>query len=94
MDRLAMTWNGAALSFEAAKRLADSTAAALLEEPVLLSWYDRPRDIESPAGVNECHRDCPTPGYIDYAANRGGALVVDIGGGEYVFCYRPLAEFG
>lgn len=89
-----MDWNGATLSFATAKRLADDAAEVLLAEPVLLSWYDRVRDIESPAGVNECHKHCSTPGYVDYAANRGGTLVVDIGAGEYVFCYRPLGEFG
>lgn len=94
MDTLRVEWNGAALGFERAKRLADGIAGALLEEPILLSWYDRPRDIELPAGVNECHRHCATPGYVAYAANRGGALAVDIAAGEYVFCYRPLGEFG
>lgn len=94
MDTLQIQWSGAALTFDLAKRLADGAAETLLSEAILLSWYDRPRDIESPAGVSECHKFCDTPGYVDYAANRGGALMVDIGAGEYVFCYRPLGEFG
>ena len=93
MDRLRIEWSGSALSFARAKRLADGAAATLLAEPILLSWYDRARDIESPAGVNECRKHCSTPGYVDYAASRGGALVVDVGAGEYVFCYRSLGEF-
>jgi hypothetical protein len=79
--------------FAQAKRLADAVAAERVEEPLLLSWFDRGRGVESPAGVSECHRGCATPGYVDYAAARGGALVVDIGQGAYVFCYRPLGEF-
>ena len=62
-------------------------------EPLLLSWYDRDRNLEAPGHVNECHAGCETPGYVEYAANRGGKLRVDIDGGRFVFCYRPLAEF-
>ncbi len=81
------------LDFNQAKRLADGVAAERVEEPLLLSWYDRGRDLESPAGVNECHRHCATPGFVAYAENRGGTLRVDIAHGAYVFCYRPLGEF-
>ncbi len=82
-----------ALRFDAAKRLADGVANLLLESPLLLSWYDRERDLEAPGHVNECHAGCDTPGYVDYAANRGGSLRVDVDGGRFVFCYRPLGEF-
>lgn len=84
---------GGALDFNQAKRLADAAAAARLDAPLLLSWYDRARELESPAGVGECHRGCATPGFIDYAASRGGTLVVEVADGAYVFCYRPLGEF-
>jgi hypothetical protein len=33
------------------------------------------------------------PGYVEYAANRGAELMVVFGGGDFVFCYRPLGEF-
>ena len=82
-----------ALDFAAAKRVADGVAASLLGEATCLSWYDRERDYEAPAGATECHDGCPVPGYIDYAANRSAELQVDVDGGRFVFCYRSIAEF-
>jgi hypothetical protein len=93
MQTLKVVWDAPGLEFTAAKRLADAAAGALLEEPLLLSWYDRQRDIESPQGVSECHRGCEVPGVVDYATSRGGALVVDINQAGFLFCYRPLGEF-
>ncbi len=51
------------LDFNAALKLATGIARQQLDEDtMLLSWYDRERDLESPAGVSECHlgwRDRP-----------------------------------
>ncbi len=78
------------LGFDACLRLANVAAREVLGEAMLLSFYDRDRNLESPAGVSECHVGCDTPGWLDYAKNRGGTLVVDFGRGRYVFCYMPL----
>ncbi len=90
-----LSLTGIAPDFSTAKQLADANADILLNgEAILLSWYDRNRDFESPSHVNECHNtNCETPGYIEYANNRGGTLQVDIDKGRFVFCYRPLGEF-
>jgi len=93
MKRLAITAPEWALDYTGAKRLADGVAATLLGESTCLSWYDRERDYESPAGATECHDGCPIPGYIDYAANRNAELLVEVDGGRFVFCYRSTAEF-
>lgn len=81
------------LDFAAAKAEADRAAARELAEPVCLSWYDRAAGRESPAHASECHGDCEVPGYVEYAMTRGAELEVVVGGGAYVFCYRPLGEF-
>lgn len=81
------------LDFETSKRLTDAVADAILGENTCLSWYDGVEDREAPAHVSECHDNCDIPGYIDYAANRGGELKVVINNGMFVFCYRPLGEF-
>lgn len=78
------------LNFEQGIRLANAIAAQLLGEAMLLSFYDRDRNLESPAGVSECHVGCATPGWQDYAENRGGTLMVNFERGRHVFCYRPL----
>lgn len=78
------------LSFEQSLKLANAVAQHLLGEAMLLSFWDRDRNLESPAGVSECHVGCATPGWLDYAANRGGTLMVDFQHGRHVFCYRPL----
>jgi hypothetical protein len=81
------------LDFDRAKALADVAAAVLVDEPLLLAFYDRDRNLEAPGHVSECHEGCEVPGYIDYAANRGAELRIDIDGGRFVFCYRRLGEF-
>lgn len=75
------------LDFAACHRLANAVAADLAADAMLLSFYDRERDLESPSGVSECHRGCTTPGWWDYAQNRGGSLVVNCDRGRFVFCF-------
>ncbi|NWG88060.1 MAG: AF1514 family protein [Hydrogenophilaceae bacterium] len=79
-----------ALDFDASLKLANQIAEHLLGSAMLLSFYDRERNLESPAGVSECHQGCATPGWVDYAANRGGTLMVNFAKGRFVFCYMPL----
>jgi hypothetical protein len=74
----------------AAMRLAESEARARLGECMLLSWYDRDRDFESPQHASECHQGSAVPGYVDYALYRGATLMVDIEAGRFVFFYLPL----
>ncbi len=82
----------APLDFDAALKHAAAVADELLGDNMLLSWYDRERDIESPAHASECHAGCPTKGFWDYALNRGGTLAVDFDEGRFVFCFRPLDD--
>ncbi len=84
--------SGAALHFDAARKRASALADELIGENMLLSWYDRERDLESPAHASECHEGCALRGYWDYALNRGGALAVDFDEGRFVFCFRALGE--
>jgi hypothetical protein len=78
----------ASLDFDSALRRATAIAREQLgEDTMLLSWYDRLRDYESPAGVSECHEGCATKGFWDYAANRGARLALDFGDGQFVFCF-------
>ncbi|MEJ1295986.1 MAG: AF1514 family protein [Candidatus Sedimenticola sp. (ex Thyasira tokunagai)] len=74
----------------AAMALADSEADQRLGEYMLLSWYDRDRDFESPQHTSECHANSPIPGYIDYALYRDATLKVDIEQGRFVFFYLPV----
>ena len=73
-----------------AMRLADAEAAARLGEYMLLSWYDRDRDFESPQHAGECHQNSAVPGYVDYGLYHGARLKVDIEAGRFVFFYLPL----
>jgi Domain of unknown function (DUF5619) len=79
--------------FDAALKRASAVADELIGENMLLSWYDRERDLESPAHASECHEGCPVKGFWDYALNREGALAVDFDEGRFVFCFRALGEF-
>lgn len=84
---------GTPLDFDSALKRASAVANELLGECMLLSWYDRERDLESPAHVSECHEGCAVRGYWDYALNRGAALVVDFDDGRFVFCFHALDGF-
>ena len=76
------------LDFNAALKLATAIAKQqLADEVMLLSWYDRERDLESPAGVSECHQGCATKGSWDYAKNRGARLAVEFDAGRFYFCF-------
>ena len=75
------------LDFNAALKLASVIAQQqLTDDTMLLSWYNR--DLESPAGVSECHVGCATKGSWDYALNRGARLAVafDSGRSSSVTC--------
>ena len=76
------------LDFNAALKLAGVIAGQhLSDDTMLLSWYDRERDLESPAGVSECHAGCATKGSWDYALNRGARLAVAFDSGRFFFCF-------
>ena len=76
------------LDFNAALKLATAVAQQQLgDDTMLLSWYDRERDLESPAGVSECHEGCATKRAWDDALNRGARLAVEFDSGRYTFCF-------
>lgn len=76
------------LGFDAALRLATVIAEHQLgDTTMLLSWYDRERDLESPGGVSECHEGCATKGSWDYALNRGARLAIRFDAGRFHFCF-------
>ena len=76
--------------YREAMELADSEADRRLGEHMLLSWYDRDRDFESPQHTSECHADSAVPGYVDYGLHHGATLKVDIERGRFVFFYLPV----
>ncbi len=75
--------------YQETMELADNEAEFRLGEYMLLSWYDRDRDFESPQHSSECHLDGATPGYVDYGINHGATLKIDFENGRFVFFYRP-----
>lgn len=76
--------------YREAMKLADAEATSRLGGYMLLSWYDRDRDFESPQHSSECHLASAVPGYVDYGLNHGAKLIVDIEAGRFVFFYLPL----
>lgn len=74
------------VAMELAKREADKR----LGEHMLLSWYDRDRDFESPQHASECHQNSAVPGYVDYGVYHGATLKIDFEQGRFVFFYLPV----
>ncbi|MDA8128912.1 MAG: AF1514 family protein [Betaproteobacteria bacterium] len=88
MNTLRLDATELGLDFNRALALSTSIARHHLgDDTMLLSWYDRERDLESPAGVSECHAGCATKGSWDYALNRGARLAVDFDAGRFTFCF-------
>ncbi len=73
-----------------AMQIANAEADQRLGEHMLLAWYDRDRDFESPQHASECHVNSAVPGYIDYALYHGAKLKIDIEDGRFVFFYLPV----
>jgi hypothetical protein len=73
-----------------AMAIANSLADEKLEEHMLLSWYDRDRDFESPQHASECRAFSAVPGYVDYGLYHGATLKRDIEDGRFVFFYLPV----
>jgi hypothetical protein len=76
--------------YREAMRLANAEAEKRLGDNMLLSWYDRDRDFESPQHASECHQDSAVPGYVDYGIHHGATLKLDIERGRFVFFYLPV----
>jgi len=76
--------------YRQAMKLANAEAAARLDQHMLVSWYDRDRDFESPQHVSECHEASAVPGYVDYGLHHGATLKVDVEEGRFVFFYAPV----
>ena len=72
-------------------KLADEKAQQTSGEVMLLSWYDRDRDFESPQYSSECHQDSAIPGYVDYGLSHGAKLMIDIENGRFIFFYMPVS---
>lgn len=77
-------------NYRQAMQLANAEAEKRLGDYMLLSWYDRDRDFESPQHASECHADAAVPGYVDYGLYHGAKLKIDIEEGRFVFFYLPV----
>ena len=78
------------VDFDSALAIANVQADERLGEHMLLSWYDRDRDYESPRNASECHEDSAVPGYVDFGISHGANLKIDIEQGRFVFYYLGL----
>jgi hypothetical protein len=75
--------------YQQAVELARSEAEQRFSEYMLVSWYDRDRDFESPPHTTE---SCGNgkDGYIYYGLSQRAKLMVDIEDGRFVFFYAPV----
>ena len=78
------------VTYQEALALANDQAEQRFEEYMLISWYDRDRDFESPPNTTECDKVCEKNGYIYYGLSHGAKLRVDIEDGRFVFFYTPV----
>ncbi|NOX25805.1 MAG: hypothetical protein GXP59_06795 [Deltaproteobacteria bacterium] len=74
----------------AAAALANKQAARRFKEFMLISWYDKDRDLESPPHSTECPATRQKDGYISYGLSHDAKLKVDIEDGRFVFFFTPV----
>ncbi len=79
-----------AADFETARALATAEAERRFSESMLISWYDRDRDLESPPHTTEKPGGGPKDGYIHYAVSHQARLRVVFGNGRFVFFFTPV----
>lgn len=76
--------------YYAAMKVANRRAQKTIGDNMLVSWYDRDRDFESPQHSSERHLDSAVPGFIDYGLSHEASLVVDVENGRFVFLYMKV----
>ena len=76
--------------YQGALALANAQATQRFDEFMLISWYDKDRDFESPPNSTECLATCQKDGYIHYGLNHGAQLKVDVEDGRFVFFFTPV----
>ncbi|OGQ95346.1 MAG: hypothetical protein A2521_07005 [Deltaproteobacteria bacterium RIFOXYD12_FULL_57_12] len=76
--------------YQQAVQLARGEAEGRFAEYMLVSWYDRDRDFESPPHTSECSAGGAKDGYVHYGLNHGATLKVDIEEGRFVFFFAPV----
>ncbi len=76
--------------YQEAMVLAKGVAIKRFEDYMLMSWYDKDRDFESPPNTTECAGNCKKDGYIHYGLNHGAKLKVDVEDGRFVFFFAPV----
>jgi len=74
------------LDYARAKKLAEIEAENILQEPMIIAWYDRKKNEEHPH-VPECQHK---PGWIAYAEGHEGKLQVNINKDEYCFIFTGI----
>ncbi|MGW8247783.1 MAG: AF1514 family protein [Acidiferrobacterales bacterium] len=77
-------------NYHAAMKVAHRRAQKTIGDSMLVSWYDRDRDIESPKKSGEPPPDSVIPGYINYGLSHEASLVVDVENGRFVFIYMEV----
>ncbi|MCF8056815.1 MAG: AF1514 family protein [Desulfocapsa sp.] len=73
-----------------AMELAKEEALRHIDDFMLMSWYDRDRDFESPQHATESDETCAVPGYVEYGTSHGATLKIDIEDGRFVFFFTPV----
>lgn len=76
--------------YSEAVTLAKAEAEKRFDDYMLVSWYDRDRDFESPPNTSERGENLPKDGYIHYGLSHGAKLKVDIEAGRFVFFFTSV----
>jgi len=89
MQNIAITLDGIDLDYDLARDLAQLAALRLDPEAVLISWYDRARDIHSPSCL-KCEIKNER-GWEVYGRTHGGKFRISLNKEAFVFIYGVMA---
>ncbi len=74
---------GKDIDFTLARRLSEDLASSIIQDPMLIAWFDGKKGEEHPS-VPECQHK---PGWLAYADGHGGRIRVDVNENEYSFIF-------
>lgn len=70
---------GLEIGFPLVQRISEQLASEVIDEPMLIAWFDGKSGEEHPV-VPECQHK---PGWLAYAEGHGGCLRVDVNETQY-----------
>ena len=86
-ETIKISVEGKEIDYSLAMRLSEDLLSTVLDESILIAWFDGKKGEEHPS-VPECEHK---PGWLAYADGHGGRVDVDVNETEYGFIFADAS---